>query len=304
MAFEFASVLAKSSTPPHSCSSMIPSRTQQIVPSARNAFTRTFLQVKWFLYYWHRSFNKILNLIYLYIYSIVYLSSASRHIWSRPRTPPCLAISLQRWLPSKARFISWSMDNFKTLFDFLSLRRSTLNYEGKIKNMAQVYKPWIFWVELWLPIIKFEMECTLISLLSISSMSFVNVAPSCVTISTIADSLPTILPGAIELLATVVETVRYIMCLLTLNFNLKIKYALKALFYIVCLCWFMKEDINISYLSQLWSSSRCWCNTSSFGKVLLDWLLFHGVDSGDEISPLGESIPTTLILGFDLTSSL
>ena len=77
------------------------------------------------------------------------------------------------------------------------------------------------------------MECTLISLLSISSMSFVNVAPSCVTISTIADSLPTILPGAIELLATVVETVRYIMCLLTLNFNLKVKYALKAPF-ILC----------------------------------------------------------------------
>ena len=74
------------------------------------------------------------------------------------------------------------------------------------------------------------MKCTLISLLSISSMSFVNVAPSCVTISTIADSLPTILPGAIELLATVVETVRYIMCLLTLNFNLKVKYALKAPF--------------------------------------------------------------------------
>ena len=64
-------------------------------------------------------------------------------------------------------------------------------------------------------------------------MSFVNVAPSCVTISTIADSLPTILPGAIELLATVVETVRYIMCLLTLNFNLKVKYALKAPF-ILC----------------------------------------------------------------------
>ena len=77
----------------------------------------------------------------LYIYSILYLSSASRHIWSRLRTPPCLAISLQRWLPSKARFISWSMDNFKTLFDFLSLSRSTLNCKGKTKNMVQVYKP-------------------------------------------------------------------------------------------------------------------------------------------------------------------
>ena len=131
MAFVFASVLAKSSTPPHSCSSMIPSRTQQIVPSARNAFTRTFLQVKWILYYWHSSFNNVIvEFLNSYIYLIVYLSSASRHIWSRLRTPPCLAISLQRWLPSKARFISWSMDNFKTLFDFLSLRRSTLNYEG------------------------------------------------------------------------------------------------------------------------------------------------------------------------------
>ena len=40
---EFARVLAKSSTPPHSCNSIIPSRTQQIVPNARNAFTRTFL---------------------------------------------------------------------------------------------------------------------------------------------------------------------------------------------------------------------------------------------------------------------
>ena len=145
MAFEFASVLAKSSTPPHSCSSMIPSRTQQIVPSARNAFTRTFLQVKWFIYYLLRILCIIfVEFLTLCIYLIVYLSSASRHIWSRLRTPPCLAISLQRWLPSKARFISWSMDNFKTLFDFLSLRRSTLNYEGKIKNMAQVYTPWIW----------------------------------------------------------------------------------------------------------------------------------------------------------------
>ena len=54
-------------------------------------------------------------------------------------------------------------------------------------------------------------------------MSFVNVAPNCVTISTIADSLPAAFPGAIALFATVVETVRNIICLLTLNFNLKLK---------------------------------------------------------------------------------
>ena len=67
------------------------------------------------------------------------------------------------------------------------------------------------------------MQLTFISLLNISSMSFVNVAPNCVTISTIADSLPATFPGAIALFATVVETVRNIICLLTLNFNLKLK---------------------------------------------------------------------------------
>ena len=57
----------------------------------------------------------------------IYLSRWSWHICRRLRTPPCFAINLQRWFPSSARLISWSIESFKTTSDFLSLRRSTLD---------------------------------------------------------------------------------------------------------------------------------------------------------------------------------
>ena len=64
---------------------------------------------------------------YLILTVYGYLSWPSQHIWRRLLTPPCFAISLQRWFPSNARLISWSIESLRTTADFLSFRRSTLD---------------------------------------------------------------------------------------------------------------------------------------------------------------------------------